>query len=561
MKIFGTLLLFICLIGSFELTAQNCEFTIGFEGSYYNVANNNNNHEMFRFNNNYYVVNIKTPIGGLGKPSLISFRKLSNCGQFIAEKLDTFKSFNSYFRYKIAIVQGSPSTMNICLFGAQTDMYEMDTNCNIKKLFSINNQTNTFSQFIKSSANQFIFVGNQQNKAFTFALDTSGNKIWHTTCLDYSSYSQIQKGLDGNIYVVGSEKNNFTKSIIDTNGLMHNTLLYSVIPMLDSANYGVSLSNNGKNLYATILVGNEQFFYKYDDNGILQKSNVITNSKAKIVFNLKATSNGFAAFTDFENYLIDSNLKPFFNQIYFYEYSVGVSRSYGLYKNYQTLLSLETDSFIVSLGARTEGPWQGPQGAALLFSKTKITNEIYKPILVDSVSEYVSDLVGASDTFLFVSVKNIFPLYINWSCNKKNILFYSKRDAWYYDKNRCLLQYSAIRPDTVTLCARNYFRSQYSIDVCQPFIFKKYNTSVPNSKVLELIKIYPNPAKDVLNIEVPINSVFVFKMVDLLGRIILEQTIYTNTSINTEHLNSGLYNTVLTDASGNKIFNKVFIEQ
>lgn len=63
------------------------------------------------------------------------------------------------------------------------------------------------------------------------------------------------------------------------------------------------------------------------------------------------------------------------------------------------------------------------------------------------------------------------------------------------------MQHSTIKPDTVILCSRNYFKSQYSVDVCRSIIFIKDSLTGIDENIKESIKIYPNPATDFVEVE------------------------------------------------------------
>ncbi|WP_267403240.1 M28 family peptidase [Chryseobacterium sp. GM_Chr_2] len=76
---------------------------------------------------------------------------------------------------------------------------------------------------------------------------------------------------------------------------------------------------------------------------------------------------------------------------------------------------------------------------------------------------------------------------------------------------------------------------------------------------LEALKIYPNPAKDVINIEIPDSAVknFQFEITDLSGRVILQKN--NETKINVLGLQKGAYLGILK-ANDERVVRKVLIE-
>lgn len=88
----------------------------------------------------------------------------------------------------------------------------------------------------------------------------------------------------------------------------------------------------------------------------------------------------------------------------------------------------------------------------------------------------------------------------------------------------------------------NYFENQ------------KIDLSVPNSN-LQVISIYPNPTKDILNFNGYTESINVV-VFDVLGKQVLEQTITTGESINVSQLVNGVYTINI-----NKVFASKFIKE
>ncbi|MBJ7428381.1 MAG: T9SS type A sorting domain-containing protein, partial [Bacteroidia bacterium] len=216
-----------------------------------------------------------------------------------------------------------------------------------------------------------------------------------------------------------------------------------------------------------------------------------------------ATSNGFSVVTNGENYLIDSALNPYFNQPYFYVYNTGVSHSSMYHRNYNADLLLSNDSFIVSVNSR----YMSGLGANILyikFYKSKISTSLQQPIMVDSGTILHSKYPSNVEPYLNVALLNSNAITVKWWCNKKNIVDKKYTAAGYpniIDIYGCYLQHSSIKPDTVILCARNYFKSQYSVDVCRSIIFTKDSLTSIDENIKESIKVYPNPATDFVEVE------------------------------------------------------------
>ncbi len=85
-----------------------------------------------------------------------------------------------------------------------------------------------------------------------------------------------------------------------------------------------------------------------------------------------------------------------------------------------------------------------------------------------------------------------------------------------------------------------------------------HETAVKNT--LESVKIYPNPAKDVINIELPDSGIknFTFEITDFQGRSIFRRN--NETSINASGLENGAYIGILK-IGDQKVVRKVMIER
>ncbi|MCS3529063.1 M28 family peptidase [Chryseobacterium sp. JUb7] len=82
---------------------------------------------------------------------------------------------------------------------------------------------------------------------------------------------------------------------------------------------------------------------------------------------------------------------------------------------------------------------------------------------------------------------------------------------------------------------------------------------VASQKTLEALKIYPNPVKDILNIELPHKvKNFSFEITDLLGHTLIKQE--NQTQINTSSLTNGAYIGVLK-AEDQTVVRKILIER
>lgn len=77
---------------------------------------------------------------------------------------------------------------------------------------------------------------------------------------------------------------------------------------------------------------------------------------------------------------------------------------------------------------------------------------------------------------------------------------------------------------------------------------------------METVKIYPNPAKDILNIELPDSRIknFTFEITDFQGRSLFKRT--NETKINVSGLENGAYIGILK-VGDQKVVRKVMIEK
>lgn len=100
------------------------------------------------------------------------------------------------------------------------------------------------------------------------------------------------------------------------------------------------------------------------------------------------------------------------------------------------------------------------------------------------------------------------------------------------------------------------------------------NVSAPNgihvsagtneaAKVQSGIKLYPNPAKDIININLDkIEKNSTLRIFDLYGKVVLTKTVSTlNTNIDVKQLPAGLYFVKVYEANGEQLYNAKFIKQ
>jgi hypothetical protein len=82
------------------------------------------------------------------------------------------------------------------------------------------------------------------------------------------------------------------------------------------------------------------------------------------------------------------------------------------------------------------------------------------------------------------------------------------------------------------------------------FYYKKHNgacgtpdntTSIQKNDLTDIIKIYPNPVDDILNIELTNNEKVIFRLFDSNGKLHVEKLIENNDNINVSRLAEGLY--------------------
>jgi uncharacterized delta-60 repeat protein len=80
--------------------------------------------------------------------------------------------------------------------------------------------------------------------------------------------------------------------------------------------------------------------------------------------------------------------------------------------------------------------------------------------------------------------------------------------------------------------------------------------SIENFTNSNIVSLYPNPVKDILNIDILDNTISSIKVYDLQGKLILEDT---NTTINVNHLSNGIYIVKVVTEEGE--FTKKFIKE
>jgi len=85
----------------------------------------------------------------------------------------------------------------------------------------------------------------------------------------------------------------------------------------------------------------------------------------------------------------------------------------------------------------------------------------------------------------------------------------------------------------------------WSLDAC-PDSLADINQLAANN----YLKIYPNPAQNNFTVEVSTNEKQILNIVDVTGKLVLQQTINSKTTIDVSNLNAGVYNLNITGNAG-----------
>jgi len=512
-------------------------------------------------NNNYYVVDFVVVNNIMGTKLAPRFRKFNQCGDLLIEKRDTILLEYNLLGTFLEIIETSNSKLNVCIFGKNIKVYEIDSNFNFKSFFSISNNFGTIKNFAQQDLNQFTFVGHKKDKATAFSLDSFGNLLWQNTDSVSSYFNKISIGNNGKFYLFGSRQNNFIKANIDLNGKIKIEKIFNNNSQLDSLNYGLTYSFPSNKLYTLTLKNNSLMFSKFDSSALLEKDTQLTQiiGKATKVFNLNSNCNGFSALTDYENYLVDSNLKPFFNQAYSNYYTTGTSNSTVTHNKTFTNLFCVNDSFLVTGGNYNTQTSNGSY-SDFRFYKSKIGKEKYSPQLVNLGLKLYSDATHNLDSFSLIKLLNAPSIVTKWGQNKSLELIQ------YTDS--CLIKFSSLKQDTINVCVRSYLYNQYSYDACKTIIYESKVKPKDTSKIgfieqelVDLI-IYPNPVNDFLIIEFKNPADYKIKLINIIGQEIDLGTIKINNNaskVNLINLKNGVY-TIYINTNQNVLKRKLIIE-
>jgi hypothetical protein len=210
----------------------------------------------------------------------------------------------------------------------------------------------------------------------------------------------------------------------------------------------------------------------------------------------------------------------------------------------------------------------GPFTTSILtFYKAKIASNLYEPKIV------ASDSVTLGNSFLYLKVQEVSPVYVSWSYDNINVIrLYSnlifKNNITTFDTTNAYLEiiwfFASSNSTTTTICARNYFKSQWSVDVCQPFTFYKYPVSITNTNAAESIKIYPNPTKEFIEVNCGHLNNVTFKLYNLFGQEMewTDETVLNNRSrrLRLSQIPKGIYILKINSNEG-EFSQKILVEE
>ncbi|MGB9702842.1 MAG: T9SS type A sorting domain-containing protein [Candidatus Kapaibacteriota bacterium] len=333
------------------------------------------------------------------------------------------------------------------------------------------------------------------------------------TPIEDESYSFFASGIDyknKKLFVTKSSLSNQIDTLIILNTLTKSIL--NQFPIGINAQQTLALETNepNKNILATLNIGtwgsdsSNIIYGLYDNNNLTSLNQIYIGN----------TGNHISTFGN--KYLIATSM--FSNKIFI----IDISNNSVKIANSQT------------------SPWGGPS-----FSK------IVKFFDNENNSQMLNYLATVNyDGFIeFWLIDNVTKEIIDNSHTSFEID--GKGEAFDYS-------YSDISGKISTnLLIANSVKADYSSNNTLTFMQFSNVTTVENNNVLNF-EIYPNPAKNYLNINIP-NSLFDFKIIDRLGNEVIKETnILSKSQIDLTKLNSGVY-FLLVSSGNNKYFEKIEI--
>jgi hypothetical protein len=115
-----------------------------------------------------------------------------------------------------------------------------------------------------------------------------------------------------------------------------------------------------------------------------------------------------------------------------------------------------------------------------------------------------------------------------------------------------------------SLCREAIYSHQHLMSIKRNSGLCQESSTTPISAAIIIIKnkikLYPNPANDVLKIELPNNGAYSISILSYVGQIVYQNDQCTNNhTINTENLPTGLYVVYIIDKNGSKTISKLSI--
>ncbi len=246
-------------------------------------------------------------------------------------------------------------------------------------------------------------------------------------------------------------------------------------------------------------------------------------------------------------------------------YTIGTSvyTASGIYQD--TLISVNGCDSIVITNLSVNNGFEITQNVNICYGESySIGNSVYTT--PGNYTDTLQMLTSTCDSIVYTNLTVIPP--INTSLNVNDNTIQSNQSNAYYQWVDCNNNYQPLIVNTanqqeVTVEQTGNYAVIINVSGCvdtSACVYVNFVGLTDNSDLLNKVKIYPNPARNYLNIQLNQTTPFTVQIIDISGKVLYQSnTIIKQTTINTSNYSKGIYFIKITTNKQTQI--KQFVKQ